>query len=119
MAMVAAAKFTYLEPLLNIQQEICYHTLTWADLSAERAADRLKMAAPTTPLMSPRGVRARRPPRSGGAASCRSLGGWEGQRAGSGLSGSTPTTRKSCRRSCGPVRNAELRASPLPTESAF
>lgn len=117
--MVAAAKFTYLEPLLNIQQEICYHTLTWADLSAERAADRLKMAAPTTPLMSPRGVRARRPPRSGGAASCRSLGGWEGQRAGSGLSGSTPTTRKSCRRSCGPVRNAELRASPLPTESAF
>ena len=33
------AKLTYLEPLLNIQQEICYQTLTWAALSAEREAD--------------------------------------------------------------------------------
>lgn len=59
MATVAAAKLTYLEPLLNIQQEICYQTLTWAALSAEREADWLKMAAPPhPPLMSSREIRA-------------------------------------------------------------
>ena len=59
MATVAAAKLTYLEPLLNIHQEIYYQTLTWAALSAEREADWLKIAAPPhPPLMSSREIRA-------------------------------------------------------------
>lgn len=59
MATGVVAKLTYLEPLLNIQQEICYQTLTWAALSAEREADWLKMAAPPhPPLMSSREIRA-------------------------------------------------------------
>ena len=59
MATGVVAKLTYLEPLLNIQQEICYQTLTWAALSAETEADWLKMAAPPHhPLMSSGEIRA-------------------------------------------------------------
>jgi len=49
MATVAAAKLTYLEPLLNIQQEICYQNSDLGSSLCRKRSGLTENGCPTSP----------------------------------------------------------------------